>query len=153
MKRLLLALALLTIPTMASADQRAIRQKLATLVDNLGLDASRSFTVSPCDANGYCYSTLVLSLNHSTHDAASAIAMTCTTSLDSGTTNATLQDCDVASGACTSNDASWTKAISGVKAWPWRVDVAGYPSVTCTITDTGGGAGDKITVLGLLVTE
>jgi len=148
----------LTIATLALvmlagfSSQRALRQKLATLVNNLGLDATRSFTVAPCNDSGDCYSTLVLTLNHSVHNSATAIAMSCTATVDDGTTDATLQECAVANGVCTSSDASWSKAVSGTAVWAWRVDVRGYPSVTCTITDTGGDAADKITVKGVLVT-
>ena len=137
----------------AASDPRVIRSPLLTLVNDLAINSSRSFTVTPCDSNNICYSLLVLTLNHSAHSSASAVNMTCTESPDSGTTTATLQDIAVSSGVGTSSNASWVKAVTGTAVWPWRVDVHGFMSVTCTITGTGADGSDKITVKGYMVSE
>jgi hypothetical protein len=77
-----------------------------------------------------------------------AITMSCTGSEDQNTTDFTLQSCVVASGACTSSNASWVKDPSGMttKNWVWRVDIEGVPDIECTFTDTGGDASDSIIV-------
>jgi hypothetical protein len=115
------------------------------LLDAATLAADRSFTISTSGARGYGLLTLYISL---TWDAASAVALTCTGSNDGNTTDYALQSCSVASGACTSSDASWSKAVTASKKWIWRVDVEGIEDIECTFTDTGGGASDTLTVYG-----
>lgn len=84
-----------------------------------------------------------------------AFNMTCYGSRDENTTDYTLQSCDVATGVCTSSDASWTKNPSALatKSWVWRVDVESMPAVNCTITDTGGDASDSMTVYATFSTK
>jgi hypothetical protein len=128
--------------------------KLGTLVNNLGLDASRSFSVAATAIQGAGLLTLYISVTDA-NDSVTALGMTCTSSPDGGTTDYTIQDCTVASGACTSSNASWTKDPSGIsspKLWPWRVDIEGLigdgSNIECTFTNTGGVAADKLTVIG-----
>ena len=75
--------------------------------------------------------------------AATAIAMTCTendTAIDTGA--GTIQKIEGA----TSTDFSVSKAVSGDKIWPWRVDINGFSFVKCTVTNTSGGVTDLLTV-------
>lgn len=77
----------------------------------------------------------------------SAITMSCTGSKNNNTTDYTLQSVDVSAGVGTSTDASWVKNPgANTTRWPWRIDIAGFPSVECTFTDTGGDASDSIAV-------
>jgi hypothetical protein len=80
---------------------------------------------------------------------ATAVGMICSVSDDSGSTLFLVQSCAVLSGACTSSDASWSKAIAAAdKKWAWRVDFTGYTYGSCAVTITGGAANDALTVTG-----
>jgi hypothetical protein len=159
-----LTLALLLAPSVAFA-QLAPKTKtleLGTLLNNVSGNASASsltFTIGPNigttittgDDRLEGYTWLDLRFNHSAHSAATAVTMTCTTSEDGGTTKEILQDCTVASGACTSDDASWSKAVSGTKKWRWRVGIKNGKQAECVVALTAGDGTDKITVKGKVV--
>lgn len=103
---------------------------------------------------GGAYQMAVLHFNANYTDGMTAVGMTCSSSDDAGTNLFVLQDCSTSSGACTSNDASWAKAISAAdKKWSWRVDVTGYTYASCVVTITGGTANETLTVSGYLTTK
>ena len=91
-----------------------------------------------------------------TGDGVTALNMTCTASDDNNTTAYTLADCDVSSGVCTTYMASWTfnpRGVTSPKRWVWRVDIEGLEDIKCTFSDTGGGAGDTLTVYTALAVK
>ena len=154
----LFALCLMLAPVAAQAQQqqegRARTYGLGTLVSNAGMDATRTAVIDlQAERSGYDIAKLTVA--HTNAAGALSIVMTCyeDTSASSATT-VVLQDCVVASGACTSYDATWTKAVTGSKQWVWRVDISGYSGqVNCTFAASGAGATDKITVTGQLSTK
>jgi len=152
MKTTAFVIALLLLPAIAQAnDPRAMFSAKVTHIDDISLNAAaatRTFNLS----NAQGYKLLVLTFNLSARASSTDVGLTCAVSDDGGTTKAELQDCSVSSGACTSSDASWSKTVSGVKVWPWRVNVLGFKWIECVITSTAAGAGDKLTVTGHLTT-
>ena len=138
-----------------SSEARATRTPLGVLLSGAVLNgpaASRTVTVS-LDGAYRGYGLLILYLDH-TNSTATDVQMACTTKPTATDTDAALQSCTVASGNCTSDDATWTKAVGASAAWPWRVDVGGYPGqVDCVLSGTAAGAGDLATVKGWLVTQ
>lgn len=155
MKRFLLAAAMVALPSLASATGLHVGKDPTfdrKLIDGVACNASeanRTFTLTAGLANGFGMGVFQFDF---THNAATAIAMTCHGSLDAQTTWAELQSCSVASGACTSSDASWSKAVSADDDWMWRVDFLGAPDIKCIVTCTSGGASDTFTVYGRLST-
>jgi len=153
MKKLFLILSLLFIPVFVQAAPVGPAHrttKAVTLINNQDLTASRTATVAIDLTKGFA--VWVLYINH-TNTAATALAMTCTGSHDNNVTKYVIQSCSVSSGVCTSDDASWSKTVSGNKNWPWRVNILGYRDAQCVFTDTAGGAADFITVKSALVTQ
>lgn len=78
--------------------------------------------------------------------AAGTMTWTCYGSLDNGTTWAELQACSVASGVCTSSDASWSKAVTAADDWIWRVDFLGVSDIKCVYACTVGAGTETATV-------
>lgn len=146
---LLLAVCLAVIPSTAAAERTdpiRLSKPLGTLVNNLDLTASRTIDISN---QGKGYGVLVLYFKL-TRVAATNVSMTCTASDDAHVTAFDLQTCTVTAGACTSDDASWSKDVTGNKNWPWRVEIEGFQDIRCVVTDTAGGASDFLTVTGRL---
>lgn len=86
-------------------------------------------------------------------DGATAVTMTCSAS-DDKSTLFVIQSCAVATGVCTSTDASWSKAISAAdKKWIWRVDLTGMVYASCVVAVTGGTANEHVTVTGWVSTK
>lgn len=149
MKRLL-AICLFVFCIPLSANAKVQRHPLGTLA-TATLDASSTtVTIGTADLSGFGILTLYFKL---TWNAASAISMTCTASPDGGTTDYKLQTCDIASGACTSYNSSWSKSVSASTNWAWRIDTLGFPEIECVITDTGGGASDTLVIAGFVMDQ
>jgi hypothetical protein len=149
---------------------RAIAMCLVTLLSasaacgpgDVGRDAGRLINAVPCNASASArtftlgaganagYSILAMQLNL-TRVAANSVSLTCQVSLTAGNTWADTQECSISSGTCTSNDASWTKAVSATKGWLWRADLYGAPDLRCTFSCSGGGASDLLTINGRLL--
>ena len=162
MRNLLISLCLcfsLLIPTTTSFAQGRkgplhIYRKLTTaLLGSADTTVSRSFSLARLAGWGL----LVVYVDHHTHATLTKVVMNCTATNDAGTTDFEIQDCTLILGDCRSEDATWTKgdptAISGVKRWPWRIDIMGYEQVDCTLTFTGGSAGDFITLEGTQMSQ
>lgn len=84
------------------------------------------------------------------------IAMACTASDDTNTTDWALQTCTVSGGTATCLDLAFNKdpqLITSPKRWMNRIDIEGVQSVECTITDTGGTILDTIRVVVALATK
>ena len=114
--------------------------------------ANRAFTVADV-ALERGYNLLVVTFDFTWVDATD-VTLTCTHSPDAGTTKATLQDCTVSAGNCTSDDVKFTKSVTASKIWPWRVDVTGFYDVTCTFACTEAvGGGDLLTMKGYLTPD
>lgn len=97
------------------------------------------------------YNLLVLKINYSASANSGDITMTC---YEGETTDPyVIQSVTVAKGVGTSVDASWLKAVTGTKKFPWRVDVTGFINVHCTLDHSSGAAGDVFTVTGYLTTK
>jgi len=154
MKRLLTTLAVLLFCAPAFAQLRASKPT-GTLVSAVTLDAASSaVTINGEAAQGFDLLILEFSLTDA-NDSVSAITMTCFEGGLPTDMDYAMQSCTVASGVCTSDNASWVKDPSGMtkKKWATRVDISGYRNVSCTITDTGGLIGDILTVKGYLATK
>jgi hypothetical protein len=127
--------------------------KYGTVITTTALSASStSFTVNldnPATNGVWGLAVLWVSIVDA-DNSVTAINASCTASPNGGVTDFTLQDCStLASGVCTSSNASWTKnpsAITSPKRWAWRADIEGFPEIECTFTDTGGDGSDSITV-------
>lgn len=163
MQRIILALVLLSAaPAYAQYAPKTRALELGTLLNNIAGDASaatRTFAIGPKigaslttgDDRLEGYTWLDLRFNLSVHSAVTAVTLTCNTSEDGGTTEEVLQDCSVASGTCTSSDATWSKAVTGVKVWRWRVGIKNGKRAECTVAFTSGDATDRLTVKGKVV--
>ena len=163
MQRILLAIVLLA-PSVALAQvtPKTRSLELGTVLNNIDLDgaaAVRTFTIGPSIGGtslitgderleGYTWLDLRFAF---TYGASTDVGLTCTTSENGGTDEDTLQDCTLASGVCTSNDASWTKAVTASKKWRWRIGIKNGKRVKCVVTSTGAGASDQLTVKAKVV--
>ena len=101
--------------------------------------------------NGQAMSRTVVEVEL-TWNAAATVTMTCTESSDGGTTDFTIQDCTTGAGTCTSNDASWSKAVTASKNWPWRIRSAGFLRLECVFLCSGAGT-DTLTVKSYQTTD
>lgn len=163
MRRLLMLLALLTVaPSLSHGaaydafESRARRYGLGTQLSAVALNAAAATRTMTVDLdNEYLgYDLMVVYIDHTNSSGALTVTMDCTNAPTASDTDATLQDCDVASGVCTSSDATWEKAVTGSKAWPWRVDISGLPGqIDCVFAAAGAGASDLATVKAWLVTK
>ena len=138
-----------------SVGPRHATAQLGTLVSAASMNASSSFTVPTNVPLGYGLMVLYITVLDA-NNTVTALNLSCTASHDGNTTDYTLQDCTVVAGVCTSNNASWTKnpsAITSPKIWPWRVDIESFKDLECTITNTGGEAADKLTIVGYVATK
>lgn len=85
------------------------------------------------------------------------VGMECT--VDSGVKDAAgnvvtglLQDCDVNSGVCTSQNARWEKVVAGggsTEQWIWRVNIAGTTEMSC-VFDLAAATGADILQIATL---
>lgn len=163
MQRYTLALVLLlAAPAAAQVNNKTRVLELGTLINNVAGNAaaaSLKFTIGPNIGSSLTtgddrlegYTWLDLRFNHSAHSAATAVTLSCTTSEDGGTTDDILQDCSLASGVCTSSDASWSKAVSATKVWRWRVGIKNGKQAECQVALTAGDGTDRITVKGKVI--
>jgi hypothetical protein len=108
---------------------------------NDDLDAASSYTFSVQKWGGYGILTNYIT---TVDDDASVtnLTMKCQGSRDDGATLYDMQVCEVASGVCTTFDASWSTdpAATATDRWIWRVDFEGVEDIKCTFTPTGGAA-------------
>lgn len=152
---LLIVVISLWTPALNAGEPKSTRICLGVKLATATLDAaSTTFEVEmPNDAQGYDLAIVYLNVVDGGASGITAINMSCTASEDNNSTDATIQDCTVVGGVCTSSDASWTKdpAATGGR-WPWRVDISGFEDFECTFTDTGGDASDTIQVYNVCLT-
>ncbi len=167
MQRISLALVLAFAVLAPAASNAQVTPKtrtleLGTVLSNIDLDGSatvRTFTVGPNIGasiitgddrlEGYAWMDLRFSF---TYGSSTDVGMTCTTSENGGTDKDILQDCSIASGVCTSSDASWLKAsLTASKKWRWRVGIKNGKQAQCVITSTGAGGSDQLTVKAKVV--
>lgn len=158
-KSLFLLAAIALAPTLAFArgasEPQALKYPLGTLVDDVALNAAAATRTASVllegSKAGYDIAIMHIDL---THTAATDVQMSCTITPSAADSAGVLQQCAVSAGACTSSDASWTKAVSGDKVFLWRVDISGFPgTLACVLSGTSAGANDKVTVKGWLVTK
>ena len=138
-----------------ASEPQAMRYPLGTLLDGVALNdatpANRTLTVLT-DGTQSGYGLLVLYVDH-TNSNASTVDMTCTNKPTATDTAATLQDCTIDAGECESDDASWSKSVSASKAWPWRVNISGFPGrIECVLSGTSADGSDLVSIKGWLVT-
>ena len=156
MRHILFALCVLSPSLSFAQNQRISVTPIQTYLNAVACSASAGSRTATVEVghigpNGQAYQLLVFNL-FLDYTAATAVTMSCTASPDNGTNKYTIQDCTMASGACTSNDASWSKAISAAdKKWPWRVDTTGFLRLDCVFA-CGAGA-DTLTVTGYETTK
>ncbi len=125
------------------------------VINDLDLTTSRSFTLNVDNRNNWGLLSVWVNFSYNT---VTRVDMTCTNSLDGGTTEYEIQSCDNSTiGVCVSEDSGvFRKTVSANKKWgPWRLNVEGIADVTCTFS-VGAGSGsssDKITVTTRLCTK
>ncbi len=150
MKALVIALCLLAAaPAAAFKHEASDNGRILNAVACNASAGARTWTASAGSGAGYAVGLIQF---HLTRVAATAVSMSCETSISAGNW-AALQSCAVSSGVCTSTDASWTKAVSGNKNWTWRLDFLGAGDIRCTFSCTAGGASDLITAYARLSTK
>ncbi len=118
-----------------------------TLISAATLDANRSYTVQRKNQGAWGVLVNYISVTDD-NTSISDITMTCYAGYDGNAPAYTIQDCSIVSGACTSNDATWSKdpAPSATTKWVWRVDIEGLEDVKCEFVPTGGAVADTISV-------
>jgi hypothetical protein len=90
------------------------------------------------------WSTVLVQVDY-TYSAGTAVTMTCDESQD-GTTYYDVQEVECVVGTCTHVNRTWSKAISAASvAFLFEVPTR-FAYLKCTLTATGGGAGDTATV-------
>lgn len=125
--------------------------RLGDLLSAATLDVPRSFALPQESALGFA--TLVLYLDYVFANVGN-ITTTCTASPDNNTTDYDIQNCTVAAGVCTLNDASiFVKAVSGSKRYAFRVGIAGFRDIECTNVHSAGAGGDTLTATVELVAD
>lgn len=159
MKKILLAAAIVALPSAALAQygQPFRSQETQLLVNNLGLDSNRAFTVK---TEGYSLLTLYQQYTHATNG---TLTLTCTGKSAAAADNSqqpkvdsTPTTCTTASGTCTLNFAGVfvSPTLSADKDYTIVIGVAGEVSVTCTMAHGGAAtAGDLLTITGRLSTN
>ena len=149
MKKLALALSLLLVSlpahaarwTVGNSSCSAANCKLLNAVASNAAAASRTFTI---DTAGWAKT--VLQVNY-VYNAGTAVTMTCTASLDGGTTYASITSTSISAGAGTVTAYVDTFAISAASAnFLLEYDTRVYDHLKCVAAVTGGGASDTITV-------
>lgn len=160
-RSIIAALALAPSLALAQYAPKAKTFEIGTLLNDIALNAgasTRTFTIGPLIGTGLTtgddklegYTWLDLRFKF-TYSASSDVGISCTTSENDGTDEDIIQDCTIASGVCTSSDASWLKAVSASKKWRWRIGIKNGKRATCVVTSTGAGSSDKLTVKGKVV--
>lgn len=147
MKRTILALAALAVSMTMSCGAVGWMSRCSgwtTQVSGLDLQASRSWTHDGDD--GEDWGLLTVLINLSQQNTVTQVDMICSGSDDGNSTDYVFQECAVASGACTSSDATWEKTVAAADQWAWRVDTGGLPDWQCTIS-VGAGAGTSTDVI------
>jgi len=120
-----------------------------------GAASTLTFSLPLEDKGTLGYEIAVVSLAHVNTSGALTITMVCYHDPDAGgATDSVIQSCTTVSGTCTSDDATWSKAVTGAKQWPWRVDVTGlHGQVNCVLAAAGAAAGDTIAATAALVAK
>lgn len=146
------AFILFLFPTLAFADSKIEITPLTTNLSAVSCistvaAATRTATidVGKIGPSGKALPMVVVGIEH-VYNASATVTMTCTASNDDGTTDYKIQDCTMASGTCTSNDLSWSKASGAASSnWMWRIDSTGFVRLECTLLCSGAGT-DTVTV-------
>lgn len=147
-----LAVILFPAAALASPDPRLCTPWTVNAINALSLSSSRSFEIERSSNTTGLGLLVVLVRFVDANSSVTQVGMTCTTSRDNNTTDHTIQACTTASGACTSNDASWDKGDAvtgpGTANWVWRVDTEGFEDIECTLAADAGTAAaiDTVTV-------
>lgn len=108
-----------------------------TVITAAGMDSSQSFSIDTTPGQNYGLATVFLSLTDA-NTSITSFQMQCFGNYRKGSDDFKLQSCSTASGVCTSDDATWTKASPGTSNWLWRVDIEGLQSIKCTMSVAGG---------------
>jgi hypothetical protein len=153
--RLLSFLVLLLVPALALAQpagQPLVRlYPLGTLLDGIALNAAAGARTFRLTNTGGSYAKANLVMKR-TRVAGTDLTMTCTSSQDGGTTNATRQTCAYDSlGVCSHVTATWKSATSATETLGWEVRIAGWKITDCVVASTSAGGTDLLTVTGDLV--
>lgn len=143
------------------APLHSYEKETTALIAEADTTTSRSFTLTGlCSSSQGCYSLVAVYLWHKTHNTLSKVEMTCYDQFNPAGFSASVrydyvaQTCDsIVLGDCDSVDAKWHKDVTGAKLWgPWRIRTLGMDQLKCTLTFTGGSAGDTIRVDGAKMT-
>jgi hypothetical protein len=161
MKRILLSIAILLAPALASADVVSVPQVRRVIFGSDGLPtkvsaskvlnavalnaaaASRTFVLTVA---GLSKVTIQVDL---TRDAATDLSLTCSVSLNGGSSYAQLHSTSVAAGVGTMSAYSDVKAGTASVNVPFEYDVRTYDKIRCTVAGTSGGAADLVTVYAI----
>jgi hypothetical protein len=149
MKKLLLSLVicLLSVPALArnrykvgNTECTLQHCKMLNAVAANAAAASRTFTI---DTEGYV--AVALQVDY-VYTAGTAVTMTCTKSLNQGTTYASVTSTSVAGGTGTVTAYADSFAVTASTNFTLEYDVRNYDKLRCVAAVTGGGAADTITV-------
>lgn len=123
-------------------------------LDDAQMDSNQSFDIGGSASTGYGLATVHLDLTDA-NTSITSFQMQCFGKYASEADEYKLQSCTTSSGACTSDDATWTKASPGSSKWLWRVDIEGLQSFKCTMSVAGGtgASADTITAKVRLCTK
>lgn len=155
MKRLMLCLSLLLVPSLASAQAALVASEspVVTLLSAAPLNgAAATLTVTRTAVQKKGFTRWVLNVLR-TRVAGTDLTMTCTNSFDANVNKASLTTCTYdATGVCTSVAAVMKSTTSASEKLVWEVNLGGYGRLDCVFASTAAGAGDLLTVQGVMVT-
>lgn len=160
-KHLLTVLALaLCSPALALAQKSAPatatgldRPKLLNAVACNASEAARTYTAPGGQYSGYAYGVFQVDATWTADW--TGLTITCTGSLNGGSTFASVPSCDdVSDGACALTGAGlFTRAMTVSENFMFRAWFHGAEDAKCVFTCTGGGADDLFTVWGRMAVQ
>lgn len=155
MKKILLLIVLLLAPLAASAQTVAPKQLRKNyysatgtrkLLSGIALNAAsgtRTVTLTTAD-----FAQVVWQVNL-TRVAAITIVLTCTGSIDGGTTYGNMNSVAVSAGAATLSTLVWTKTVSATTKELVAMDVQALDKIQCVFSGASGGASDLVDVYAI----
>lgn len=122
---------------------------LGTLLSSTALSTGPTFIIyNP--GGMYKQANLIMAR---TRSAGTDMTMTCTRSLNNGTTKGTMQNCTDSSGTCTHNTVTLKSPTSSTETLAWELTVLGWPYSQCTMASASSTGSDLLVVTGALIAE
>lgn len=151
MRRAFLALLLLLVPALASAQVTNNRIRLRTpdgnnyLLNNVAATAAVGLRTVTAPVGGYKTVSWTFGL---TRSAGTAVNMTCKGSTDQGASYGDITSMAIAGGTGTLTPFTWTQTTSVTGAIVIDMSTGNYDFLQCIFSVTAGAAGDLIRVSG-----